>query len=89
MSRRLGFFSFFALLFLVGCGQAAKSILPASPTPGQTVSPLPSPTQTQTATALPSPTDTVIPTSTPIVVGPVVGGPAGTEGYPWWNDTVF
>ena len=89
MSRRLGFFSFFALLFLVGCGQAATPIPPVSPTPGQTVSPLPSPTQTQTATALPSPTDTVIPTSTPIVVEPVAGGPAGTEGYPWWNDTVF
>jgi len=77
MSKRLGFFSVLVLLFLVGWGQAANSILPESPTSGQVVS------------YLPSPTDTVIPTSTPIVVGPVVGGPAGTEGYPWWNDTVF
>ena len=77
MSKRIGFFSVFVLLFLVGCKQS-KSTLPASPTPGQAVSSLPT-----------TPTDTVIPTSTPIAVGPVIGGPAGTEGYPWWNDTVF
>jgi glycosidase len=25
----------------------------------------------------------------PVVVGPVSGLPAGTDGFPWWNDTVF
>jgi glycosidase len=77
MSKRHGFFSVLVLLFLVGCGQGAKLIPSVSPTPGQAVH------------KLPSPTDAVIPTSTPIVVGPVVGGSAGTEGYPWWNNTVF
>ena len=85
MSKRLGLF--FVLIFVAGCGQAATPIPPASSTPLPSVTPIPpaSPTPTQAV----SPTNTVIPAATPIVVGPVVGGPAGTEGYPWWNNTVF
>ncbi len=73
MNKRLRFFSVLGLIFLAGCGQAATPIPPASPTLSQAA----------------SPTNTVMLTPTPIIVGPVVGGPAGTEGYPWWNDTVF
>ncbi len=29
------------------------------------------------------------PAPTPVPVQPVTGLPAGTAGYPWWNDTVF
>jgi len=87
VSKRLRFFSVLTLLLLAGCGQTAKSIPPASSDHSQAASPIlsASPTPSQAA----SPTNTVMPTPTPIVVGPVVGGPAGTEGYPWWNDTVF
>jgi alpha-amylase len=83
MCKRLGFFSVLALVFLAGCGQAATPILQASATPSHAASP------TDTVIPTPKPTDTAIPTPTPIVVGPVVGGPTGTEGYPWWNDMVF
>ncbi len=73
MSKQLRFVCVLALVFLAGCGRTATPIPPASSTPSQAA----------------SPPNTVMPTPTPIVVGPVVGGPAGTEGYPWWNDTVF
>nr|MBI2905714.1 alpha-amylase [Chloroflexota bacterium] len=46
------------------------------------------------ATATPSPT--VVPTAAPspmppvaVPVSPVIGLPSGTDGQPWWNDTVF
>ncbi len=66
---------FLALVF-VACGQATP--IPTATTP---------PTATQTPTATPIPTPTPLPTAGP--VSPVVGLPAGTDGYPWWNDTVF
>jgi alpha-amylase len=55
--------------------------------PSPTLPPAPTSTpQPPTATFSP-PTATPIPTAEP--VSPVVGLPAGTDGYPWWNDTVF
>jgi alpha-amylase len=87
MSKQLGFFSVLVLLFLIGCGQAAKSIPPVSSTPLQSASSILETSATPSKVV--TPTRTVIHTPTPIVVGPLVGGPAGTEGYPWWNDTVF
>jgi len=38
------------------------------------------------STHVPNATPTPIP---PVDVAPVTGLPAGTDGYPWWNDTVF
>jgi alpha-amylase len=35
----------------------------------------------------PTPTATPVPTAVP--VQPVTGLPQGTDGYPWWNDSVF
>jgi len=69
------------LLLLAGCEQGATSVPSALPT-------IP-PASTRTNLPLYTSTETMTPTSTPIVVGPVVGGPSGTAGYPWWNDTVF
>jgi alpha-amylase len=81
------FFLVFALLTVVlsGCSPASTPV-PSTFTP----SPIP-PTFSTTLTATPTstPTSTTMPTSTPIEVGPVVGGPSGTEGHPWWNDAVF
>ena len=63
------------------------------PTIQPSLTPPPSPTSTATAalTDTPQPTETPIPLptipSTP--VQPVTGLPQGTDGYPWWNDTVF
>jgi glycosidase len=46
-----------------------------------------------TACAQPTPTPTPTPTSVPeptaVPVQPVTGMPQGTDGYPWWNDSVF
>ncbi len=59
-----------------------------------TVTPPPSinnPTKAPTPTAvlsLASPT-TAPTSSTAIPAQPVIGMPFGTDGYPWWNDTVF
>ena len=45
------------------------------------------------ATPVPTPTPTPVPTATrvptAVPVAPVTGMPQGTDGYPWWNDTVF
>ncbi len=38
-------------------------------------------------TATSSPSQTFIPTALPITQVPVLSN--GTDGYPWWNDTVF
>jgi alpha-amylase len=50
--------------------------------------------QTAQPTATPSPTETATPSTSPTElvmepVQPVTGMPIGTDGYPWWNDSVF
>lgn len=42
-----------------------------------------------TETVAPAPTATLEPTPGPQTVQPVTGMPAGTDGFPWWNDAVF
>ncbi len=77
------------ILFLSACvGPVARTptSAPASPTVLASPTALLSPTSFPTPTALPSAT----PSPTPVPpVQPVAGLPAGTDGYPWWNDTVF
>jgi hypothetical protein len=83
MNTRPGFLFVAVLPLMAGC---AGSVTPSSPAPlvfTQTGSPTPAPPDTP----MPAATDTLTPA--PIVVGPVVGGPAGTDGHPWWNDAVF
>ena len=36
-----------------------------------------------------APTPTLIPTPGPVAISPIEGMPTGTDGFPWWNDTVF
>jgi glycosidase len=50
-----------------------------------TAAPTASPTQTPAPTSTPTPQ----PTRGPIAVQPLNGLPTGTDGFPWWNDTVF
>src|SRR5215208_3431981 len=83
------------------CLLVAASVLtaclsaPASETPtvqpSLTIPPSPTATLTAAATDTPPPTETPLPLptipSTPIQ--PVTGLPQGTDGFPWWNDTVF
>jgi alpha-amylase len=49
-----------------------------------------SPTAPVTTPTSPAPSATPAPTALPVTpVGAIAGLPAGTDGYPWWNDTVF
>ena len=67
---------------LTACGGAATV------TPAPIVPPGPIAPTRPAATLAPSETPTPIgPLPTP--VSPVIGLPQGTDGYPWWNDTVF
>ncbi len=92
-----------SLLVLVG-GMMAACAIPPSPaaTPAPTSTVAPSPTVTPRPTATPRPTPTAPPT-VPVTVVPAAAREAvpvspvgmdgvlvkGTDGYPWWNDTVF
>ena len=70
-----------ALFALTACSSAATPA-PATITPVPIVSPGP------IASSTPDETPTPIgPLPSPI--SPVIGLPQGTDGYPWWNDTVF
>ena len=59
--------------------------------PGVTAQPSPTrtPTVEPTDTAQPTPTPVPPPTIPVTPVEPVNDLPQGTDGYPWWNDTVF
>jgi alpha-amylase len=87
-----------AFLFMTACSGSpaiteTTSPLPSSipPTQPPTATIIPSPTASATPeptnTALPSPTAWPTVPSTP--VQPVTGLPKGTDGLPWWNDSVF
>ncbi len=68
------------ILVLSACVSPTPPPSPATPTK--------SPIATTAPTASPEPTPA--PTSIPVTpVAPVIGLPTGTDGYPWWNDTVF
>ena len=70
------------IALLTACGGAATV------TPAPIVPPGPIAPTRPAATLAPSETPTPIgPLPTP--VSPVIGLPQGTDGYPWWNDTVF
>src|SRR5215211_6205758 len=81
---------FFAFLILTACVAAPETAtaepsptgsLPPTQTP--TIEPTDTPQPTQTSTPIPLPTLPATPVQT------VTGLPQGTDGYPWWNDTVF
>ena len=57
-------------------------IVSCSLLPATQPSPTSSPSNTKTSTPTPD-----VPVMEP--VAPVTGMPEGTDGYPWWNDTVF
>ena len=65
---------------LAACAGSTPSPTPVSP---PTTSAPPTNPPAPTATALPAASLTAIP------VQPVIGMPEGTDGFPWWNDTVF
>lgn len=81
--------SLFLIVLLLAACAPPSALETATPQPiTSTPSPLP-PTSTiePTSTALPTPIPLPTIQSTPIQ--PVTGLPQGTDGYPWWNDTVF
>ncbi|MGB8984891.1 MAG: alpha-amylase family glycosyl hydrolase [Anaerolineales bacterium] len=82
-------FSFLMMVLLAACAStpAAPTARPvtdtAQPSPTSTATPQPTETPQPTVTFTPLPTLPATP------VGPITGLPQGTDGYPWWNDTVF
>jgi alpha-amylase len=78
----------FGFVLLISCTtapvQETATIEPATLTPSP---PPPTLTIEPTITASPSPVPQPTIPSTPIQ--PVTGLSQGTDGYPWWNDTVF
>ena len=81
MKRTSHYLALFLLAMLLGAclGQSAT---PA----GTPLSPTTTAPPSATATPAVSPTLTPLP---PVAVQPVEGLPTGTDGFPWWNDTVF
>src|SRR5688572_24293559 len=81
---------FFLTLLLAAC--ASNTALETATVQPLTTTPSPVPatsTVEATSTALPTPTLIPLPTIPSTPVQPVTGLPQGTDGYPWWNDTVF
>lgn len=76
MKRLLLLFVLWGLL-LVGCGTGEEAVVPTA-----------TPAATLAATAVP-PTATAIPPTPTAVPTPVSLLPPGSNGLPWWNDTVF
>ena len=83
---------FFAFLILTACVAAPRPET-ATAEPSPTASPPSTQTSTIETTNTPQPTQTSTPIPLPTIpvtpVQPVTGLPQGTDGYPWWNDTVF
>src|SRR5690349_19642018 len=78
-------------VLLSACGSAPATVSPVTETVIASVVPTSTSTLTPTSTATVQPTftPTFSPTLPATPVGPVTGLPQGTDGYPWWNDTVF
>ena len=81
--------SLFFMLFLLAACTSPRALETATAQPiTSTPSPIPATSTTEpTSTAFPTPIPLPTILSTP--VQPVTGLPEGTDGYPWWNDTVF
>ncbi|HEX6269043.1 MAG TPA: alpha-amylase family glycosyl hydrolase [Anaerolineales bacterium] len=82
----------FALFALTAClSNPVPATVTATVQPSAAVQPSPTLTPTLELTNTPLPTATQLPLPTiPVTpVQPVTGLPQGTDGYPWWNDTVF
>ena len=81
------------IVLLSACGSATpeETTTPQPPTlpPVTATEPLPTLTATAAPTDTPLPTLTAAPTLPATPVGVVTGLPQGTDGYAWWNDTVF
>ena len=78
--------SIFALL-AVTCAAPPASL--SAPTRSAVSPAAPPSPQPALSSPTPAPTPTLGPTAEPVSVAPVTGLPSGTDGYPWWNDTVF
>ena len=72
--KRLFFLFISAITFLAAC---TTMPVPTAAPVSTTIAPAASPTQT------------VLPRPAALPVAPIDGLPQGTDGYPWWNDSVF
>src|SRR5574341_2077143 len=90
LMRPMRRYTLLLLLFilLAGCVSAPVQETTATEPPTPTPSSLP-PTLTIEPTITASPTSVPLPTIPSTPVGSITGLPQGTDGYPWWNDTVF
>jgi alpha-amylase len=94
----VAFFVIIVSVFTAACGPG--QLFGPTPTPESTNTITPTSTPTFRGVKpfgpplTPESTNTITPTSTPKFMGvetmaPVTGMPQGTDGYPWWNDSVF
>src|SRR5574341_710677 len=90
LMRPMRRYTLLLLLFilLAGCVSAPVQETTATEPPTPTPSSLP-PTLTIEPTITASPTSVPLPTIPSTPVGSITGLQQGTDGYPWWNDTVF
>jgi glycosidase len=75
--KRLMLFTILSIALLAACTTSTPAVSPTV-APAASATPISTPLPTATATAVP-----IKP------VAPIAGLPQGTDGYPWWNDTVF
>jgi glycosidase len=75
---------FFPLILVITILAACTTATP------ELASPTAAPTRSATSIVAPSPTATATPLPATVPpVAPIAGLPQGTDGYPWWNDSVF
>ena len=97
--KRIFFLLILAITILVACATVPE-ISPTAPANPATASARSAPIVTPRPTAIPvqavtpaasaTPMVTLSPTAIPVQpVAPISGLPQGTDGYPWWNDSVF
>jgi alpha-amylase len=79
--KRLLLLSLLAITILAACTAA-----PTLPPPVPTITPAASAAPIATPTPMEAPRPTALPVQS---VAPINGLPRGTDGYPWWNDSVF
>jgi glycosidase len=82
MKKKISLLLLMSLIVLTNCN--INSVIVQTPAP--IVNPTNITRQTEISTSIPISSPTPIKS---VPIQPIVGLPSGTDGFPWWNDTVF